>query len=199
MLSAFALVFLIIPDDFAAVNSLPFINLLHIYLIDSIYAFLLACYSLYFIRRFHQIQIGQQCNATKLDKRKIENILLNSEKYNEVKFVKIYEQIVAYFETKQPYLNINFKIGKMAHDLNINTVYLAKAIRLKQNMNFNNFVNFYRIEKAKELIRNTASKYTLEYIYLSSGFKSQSSFNAAFKFKEGITPSVYVQRVKNTD
>ena len=113
--------------------------------------------------------------------------------------MKIYEQIVAYFETKQPYLNANFKIGRMAHDLNINTVYLAKAIRLKQNMNFNNFVNFYRIEKAKELIRNTASKYTLEYIYLSSGFKSQSSFNTAFKLKEGITPSVYVQRVKNTD
>jgi len=34
----------------------------------------------------------------------------------------------------------------------------------------------------------------LKYIYLSSGFKNQSSFNKAFKEKEGITPSEYYKQ-----
>jgi AraC-like DNA-binding protein len=60
-------------------------------------------------------------------------------------------------------------------------------------MNFVNFVNYYRIETAKTLIRSNSSKYTLEYIYLSSGFKSQSAFNTSFKLQEKVTPSIWAK------
>jgi AraC-like DNA-binding protein len=88
----------------------------------------------------------------------------------------------------------------MAHDLDVNPAYLSKAINSIENMNFNCLVNFYRVEKVKELMQQKDSqKYTVEHIYLSSGFRNQSSFNKAFKKQEGITPSEYLkQYVENS-
>jgi AraC-like DNA-binding protein len=193
MLSAFALTF-ILPDKFVTFKYLSHFMILIPSMIDALYIFLLICYCLYFIHRFHRLQIERILDVIESDKKKTDFILLPPEKAEESKYEKIYERITAYFEAEKPYLNANFKIGKMAADLNINTAYLAKAIGMKRSMNFNNFVNFYRIEKAKELIRNKVAKYTLEYIYLSSGFNSQSSFNSAFKLQESITPSEYAKQ-----
>jgi AraC-like DNA-binding protein len=112
------------------------------------------------------------------------------------KYEKIYNLIVEYFENKQPYLRPNFTLANMANDLNINTAYLSEVISIKKNTNFNNFVNFYRVNKVKEMIRNNP-QYTLQYIYLSSGFSSQSSFNRVFKLQEGITPSEYASKINH--
>jgi AraC-like DNA-binding protein len=121
------------------------------------------------------------------DKEKTQNILEFT--YNEqYKYAKIYERIVEYLENGRGYLNSDFKIGKISNDLNINPLYISRAISLQRDMNFVHFINFYRIAHAKNMILNN-SQYTLEYIYLSSGFKNQSSFIRAFKQQEGKTPS----------
>ncbi len=96
-----------------------------------------------------------------------------SENREEHKYEKIYKQIIEYIENKEPYLNPNFRITQMGYDLDINVAYLTKAIRQNKDINFNNLINHYRIERAKKLIQTNTSKYTLEYIYMSSGFKSQ--------------------------
>ncbi|MDR0542141.1 MAG: AraC family transcriptional regulator [Dysgonamonadaceae bacterium] len=111
----------------------------------------------------------------------------------EYKYSEIFRQIEHYFEKEKPYLQANFKIGKMAHDLNINHSYLSKAIRINGNVNFNDYVNRARVEFAKKMIKKNENKYTLEYIYLMSGFKSQPIFNTAFKAQEGVTPSEYMK------
>jgi AraC-like DNA-binding protein len=46
------------------------------------------------------------------------------------------------------------------------------------------------VAHAKKLIQDN-SQYTLEYVFQSSGFKNQSSFNRIFKALEGTTPSEY--------
>ncbi|MDR1380343.1 MAG: helix-turn-helix domain-containing protein, partial [Tannerella sp.] len=59
-----------------------------------------------------------------------------------------------------------------------------------KHTNFNDFINLYRVAHAKKLIQDN-SQYTLEYVFQSSGFKNQSSFNRIFKALEGTTPSEY--------
>ncbi|GHT08566.1 hypothetical protein FACS189426_04470 [Bacteroidia bacterium] len=170
----------------------------HLMLIDNVVsafiAFLMVCYCMYYVHRFHQIQISQLVDAIGLDNDEKDKNLLGKNEEAE-KYRQIYARIIEYFTSKQPYLREDFSLTQMAHDLNINPAYLSRAIHNKENMSFNSLVNFYRIEKVKELMQQKGSpKYRLKYIYLSSGFNSQSSFNKAFKMQEGVTPSEYLKQ-----
>lgn len=198
MLVSFALAFIIryvyFDNSLLHFGSMNLIQALRSDIINGLSAFITVCFSLHYIHRFHQLRIEQLLENTGSTHLENEDNLLEIEDEDEYKYRQIYAQIEEYFEKKQPYLDPDFKMAQMAHELNINIVYLAKAIRMERNMNFNNFVNEYRIEKVKELMRNDSRKYTLKYIYLSAGFKYQSSFNKAFKQKEGITPSDYYRQ-----
>jgi YesN/AraC family two-component response regulator len=113
---------------------------------------------------------------------------------SEDKHNELYSSILKHFETNKPYINPDFDIAQLAIALNSNGSYISKAIKINRDMNFNAFVNNYRIEKIKEMIQENNSKFTLEYIYSSSGFKNQSTFNKVFKLIEGITPSEYYKK-----
>lgn len=163
--------------------------------VNAISALLMVYLCLHYLHKFHQLQIKQLTTSMEGSRPIKNNYIVNIDD-DKFKYRQIYSQIEEYFKTREPYLDPDFKIVQMAHELNINSAYLAKAIRLEKDMNFNTFVNAYRIEKVKELIYNDSRKYTLKHIYLSSGFKNQSSFNKAFKLKEGITPSEYYKQNK---
>lgn len=204
ILSSIALTFIlqhtIYDNEFVIYYSLSLYQALLTELFNGFFALLMICYSLYYIHKFHQIEIKELVSS--LQHTKVKNLDIASvqteENYDNDKFEQIYEQIESYLETKEPYLNPDFRIAQMAFELNINVVYLAKAIRYKKGMNFNNLINSYRIERVKKIIENNASKYTIEYIYLSSGFKSQSSFNRTFKLYMNITPSEYYKMIDDS-
>jgi AraC-like DNA-binding protein len=170
---------------------MPLIHALLTEMINAFFAFLLLCHSLYYIHRFQQIRIAGLMDSACVAETDKESSLLDFENNEDCKYEKIHGQIVEYFQTKQPHLDSNFKLAQLAYDMNINITYLTRTIRQQTDMNFNNFVNSYRIEHAKQLIQANSQKYTIKYIYISSGFKNQSTFNSAFKQKEGITPSEY--------
>jgi AraC-like DNA-binding protein len=158
-------------------------------IVHTVSFFLLICYCLYYSHKFYKINIREAIEATG-EKASGEQDAGNDE---HKKYEKIYRRIVEYFETEQPYLDPDFTLSRMAYSLNINISYLSKAIRKEKNMNFNTFVNFYRIEHVKKMIQSNPWKYTLQYVYLASGFNSQTAFNKAFKMQENITPSEYMQ------
>ncbi|MDR2497507.1 MAG: helix-turn-helix domain-containing protein [Tannerellaceae bacterium] len=110
------------------------------------------------------------------------------------KIYELYDSIVEYFVREKPYLDPNFSIAQLSIQLNSNNSYISRAIKLKRDMSFTTFVNSYRIEKVKELIRNSRDLYTIEHIYTSAGFANQSTFNKAFKQIEGVTPSEYATK-----
>lgn len=189
----FSLHYMVYNDPLIVFQPMTLLQALFTEIVNAFFALLAVAYCLYYIYSFQQILINQ--SGSTHDK---ENTPMISENREEHKYEKIYEQIVEYIENREPYLNPNFRITQMGYDLDINTAYLTKAIRQNKDTNFNNLINHYRVERAKKLIQTNTPKYTLEYIYLTSGFKSQSSFNRAFKQQMNITPSEYYKQITDT-
>jgi AraC-like DNA-binding protein len=93
---------------------------------------------------------------------------------------------------EKPYLKSDLTIYELAKMLNSNSKYLSVIINTDFNQNFATFINSYRIEEAKELLKEEANEqFTIEAIAKMSGFNSKSSFNNAFKQFQNVTPSQY--------
>ncbi|MCL2596685.1 MAG: helix-turn-helix domain-containing protein [Paludibacter sp.] len=115
----------------------------------------------------------------------------------ETDFMPLYTRIINYFEENKPYLNPHYNIASLALDLNTNTTYIAKALHLCGNTTFKSLINTNRINAVIEKLNNNEDKrYTIVYIFTSSGFKNQTTFNTIFKNIIGETPSEYIRRNK---
>ncbi|SEG32878.1 AraC-type DNA-binding protein [Halpernia humi] len=111
--------------------------------------------------------------------------------YNE-----LFKQIEQHFKTTIPWKDANYNIQDLAYSLQTNSTYISRAINLNAKMNFNNFVNSYRIEFLKNEIHNkNYTRYKLAYLYSQAGFKHQSTFNRAFKKVTKMTPSEYLKNI----
>ncbi len=100
-------------------------------------------------------------------------------------------------DNEKPYLDSSFTIDVLSKHLDISRTYISQVINEVFKMNFNNFINEYRIKEARRVLTDEANKnLTIETIALSIGFGSKSSFNSAFKKYTGITPSFYMKSSK---
>lgn len=90
-------------------------------------------------------------------------------------------------EHDQPYLNSELKIGEVAASLGTNTRYISDSIKFCEGTSFAQFVNAYRVEHAKRLLRHNPNKKITE-VYVSSGFATETSFFRTFKSFTGMTP-----------
>ncbi|MGW9686281.1 helix-turn-helix domain-containing protein [Flagellimonas sp. 2504JD1-5] len=74
---------------------------------------------------------------------------------------------------------------------------VSEVINQYAKRNFNDFVNYHRVQEAKKMLLDDENdKYTISAIAFDSGFSSLSSFNSAFKKFEGMTPSSYRKKNK---
>ena len=108
---------------------------------------------------------------------------------------KIHPQILLlkdFMVDKKPYLNPSLTIRTLASALKMNSRDLSVLINQNLNQHFFDFVNEYRIEEAKNILRNPSKKeYTVLEILYEVGFNSKSSFNTAFKKYTGKTPTQF--------
>lgn len=83
-----------------------------------------------------------------------------------------------------------FDLRKISNDLELNPSYLSRAFsKYFEDLNFGEYVRKLRIEKAINLIQNSA--YTLTEIAYMTGFSDQSHFTRIFKLQTGKNPSSY--------
>jgi AraC-like DNA-binding protein len=93
---------------------------------------------------------------------------------------------------QKKYLDINLSLDFFAEELKISKTYLSRIINSELGINFNDYVNSFRVEEAKQNLLNPEfSNYTLISIGLESGFNSRSAFNSVFKKITGLTPSEF--------
>lgn len=103
--------------------------------------------------------------------------------------------LTSYMENEKPYLDFDLTLQKLATQVEMPEKELSVLINQTIGKHFFDFINEYRIEDAKILLRNQPQLTVLEILY-QVGFNSKSSFYTAFKKETELTPSDY--RKSNT-
>jgi AraC-like DNA-binding protein len=128
----------------------------------------------------------------KFDEAKNEVSPQNDETINE-----LLQQLLTYMEMEKPYLNPSINLTQLSKALITTPALLSKSINTGKGMNFNDFINKYRVEMVKEKLQSEDAAYlSLLAIALDCGFNSKATFNRAFKKHTGIPPSVYFQKTR---
>lgn len=98
----------------------------------------------------------------------------------------------------RPYLDSELNLIKLAELLQLTSHQLSYVINTGFNENFFQFINKYRVERAKELLASESmNTYSILGIAFESGFSSKTSFNTTFKKITHQTPSEFKKKSAN--
>jgi AraC-like DNA-binding protein len=90
------------------------------------------------------------------------------------------------------YRRSDLSINDLSARLGVHPNYLSQTINQKEEKNFYDFVNTYRLEEFKRLVAMPKNQqFTLLSVAYDCGFSSKSSFNRYFKKASGQSPSEY--------
>lgn len=105
---------------------------------------------------------------------------------------ELYERMEYLLKEEQVFRNSDLRLNELASQLGTNRTYVSKLINNKENANFCDYINSFRIEYAKELLSSQdEEQLTLDEIALKSGFSSLSSFYRVFTKMEKTSPAKY--------
>ncbi len=102
------------------------------------------------------------------------------------------EKVRSFMLDNEAFLDPTLSLHSLSRKTNIPSRELSLLINHQLNKHFFDYVNEFRIERAKVLLTNPEKKEltVLEILY-DVGFNSKSSFNTAFKKQCGLTPTQY--------
>lgn len=111
---------------------------------------------------------------------------------------RILAKLDTLFQQEKIYRNSQLKLQDLSEKTGESSHYLSQVINESKACTFYALVNHYRIAEAKQLLRAESNKTIME-IALEVGFNAKSTFNAAFKADEGVTPREYKEASKTTN
>jgi len=102
------------------------------------------------------------------------------------------QQLAIFMIQEKPFMNENLNLALLAENLKISPAHLSQVINQFYNISFYDYINQYRVEKAKTMIEsNDYDHLSILGIAFECGFKSKFSFNRYFKKYTGKTPSQF--------
>ncbi len=157
---------------------------LMIYITLSIFLYALA------IKSYKQPEIKSLENE---DTESYKKSGLSDEKANEY-----LQKLNQTMKDKKLYLDPKLNLSQLAEKLKISTHNLSEVINVKQNQNFYDFVNSYRVEEVKRLItEDKEGKYNILAHGFEGGFSSKSAYYSAFKKFVNKTPAQFRKEILN--
>ncbi len=127
---------------------------------------------------------------------KTDTIAIENDTYKETNFPEIdnwKSKIHTLIKDGNLYQNPELSLSEISKKLQTNTSVVSKAINQGFELNFNDFINNYRVEAVKQLFaKNEHKKSTLLGIAFDCGFNSKATFNRAFKKNTGFTPKEFL-------
>jgi AraC-like DNA-binding protein len=102
------------------------------------------------------------------------------------------DRLMKFMNDEKPYLKSNITLDTLSELIDVPSRELTALLNGHFKMNYYEFINNYRIEEAKEILKaDKAHEKTISDVYLTVGFNSKSVFNTFFKKNTGMTPSEY--------
>lgn len=103
-------------------------------------------------------------------------------------------KILSLLQNERVYEDPELSLTQMAKQLKTNPSIISKTINQGFQLNFNDFINNYRIEAVKEKLQAGEQKtQTLLGIAYDCGFNSKATFNRAFKKVTGTSPKEWME------
>ncbi len=124
-------------------------------------------------------------------------IWAHEEKYKTFKLTnreskKYLKKLIEVMEREKPYLDPELTLPRLAEKINVGKEVLSQVINRELYLNFNAFLNRYRVEEAKKKLRDPKeNRFVVLKIAFDVGFNTKSSFNAVFRKMTGMSPSQY--------
>ncbi|SFN49020.1 Helix-turn-helix domain-containing protein [Chryseobacterium oleae] len=100
------------------------------------------------------------------------------------------KSLLQFMETEKPYLDDKLTLQKLAEQIHLPEKQLSLLINQHTGKHFFDFINEFRINDAKTLLKEQSQLTVLEILY-EVGFNSKSSFYTAFKKETNLTPTDY--------
>ena len=98
--------------------------------------------------------------------------------------------LIDFFFKKQFFKRTDLRITDVSAELGTNRSYVSAVVNTMYNSIFKDFVNHYRVEYAKKLLK-AEENHILDYIAEESGFASVNSLLRAFRKETGTTPGQF--------
>lgn len=108
---------------------------------------------------------------------------------SEERMSEIAQKLKATMEEHELFRDDELSLNRLSASVAISENYISETLSQHLHTNFFQFVNSYRIEEAKKLLKN--SDMLVSSIAYEVGFKSKSTFNSSFKKMVGTTPTAF--------
>jgi AraC-like DNA-binding protein len=113
------------------------------------------------------------------------------------KISHISAELSAFMQEKKPFLRLGYSIRDLGDELGIPYYQLSAFINQWIGMNFNEFLNWFRVRHCQQLMDNGDSEQlNLRGLAHSCGFNNRNTLTTAFKKFTGSTPSDYFKRTE---
>lgn len=106
------------------------------------------------------------------------------------------KKLEEWMDFEKPYLNPEFRLMDISEVLPMNRTYLSQLINTEYGCTFYQFVNRYRIDEAKRLLRDKPFL-TVQEVAAQSGFSSRVVFTNAFTKETGVSPREWSKKCNN--
>lgn len=105
---------------------------------------------------------------------------------------ELFQKIMGKFIVEKKYRDPKYSAKTMADELGTNTRYISAAINVRNQDNYSQLVNEFRIKEARHLLSDHRyANMKMEDIGTKVGFANRQSFYAAFFRRLGVSPLEY--------
>ncbi len=125
-------------------------------------------------------------------------LMVNSIKYGKSSLTVenaelIHSNLLNFLKLEKPFLDNELRLSSLSDRLSVSPHHLSQVINEKLQVSFYDLINQYRVEEAKEKLKNFSGKKTILEIAHEVGFNNKVSFNTYFKKYTGMTPKNFIK------